>query len=699
MPVLRNQRTYPLALTADPLNTGIVAAYDLASEDGSTTLSNGKDHSGNARDYVPLGAGPIVVATAIGNGRDASRGRTSSTTYYDANSAAAVGLNVGTGDFTFYKRIRTPSYAPAATALRSIGRICDGAGVKLLIALYEVLATGGWHWQVTLGATGVLSWNSPGVPTLAASADTMLHITRISGQVKCYINGVLKTTTNGNTTDFLGTTGSHNVIGNFGNTADVVTLDEIYWSRGLSEAEVTAHAANPYSYYANSAPVDAVTLDSPADSATVGINIPMSGTYAGGNLPGAIEARFNGGSWATVDAAPVGGTWAGTLTGQAPGTGTLEVRWSNNNSITDSASGVTVVSASIAFTAPSTQDSAVAYRMFQRNSSNQASVRVSGTYTGTPTAIECRWAGGAWATLDASPSGGTFDETVTLTLGQGDLEVRFANQTSVTASLASVGVGELFIVGGQSNNVGTSVSYLAAVAPLANPDWIAVKLGKDGVWAPNLETAGEPFDDRTNATYPVQTGGTPLGSYFGALATRYMEDGIPVAFVPCALGSTGIAAWAVNTSTASLYGAMLARATQIGGYRGVIWWQGENDTTGSMTQQQFVDALNALIDDWYSRTGKKWYVWAINQTGTGANFQAIHDAIIEVGQTSQNVLGYADMNGAFSSSIHYGTVGEINEVVDRAYAAMTAAEPVTSNTILIRSPRNSRRVLRIPAAS
>ncbi len=53
-------------------------------------------------------------------------------------------------------------------------------------------------------------------------------------------------------------------------------------------------------------------------------DIPITGTA--GSFTGALEARFNGGAWQTVATITADGTWSGTLTGQALGAGTLEVR-------------------------------------------------------------------------------------------------------------------------------------------------------------------------------------------------------------------------------------------------------------------------------------------------------------------------------------------------------------------------------------
>jgi hypothetical protein len=692
MTVTRSQRTYPLALTADPLNTGIVAAFDWASEDGSTTASNGKDHSGNAHHFTVPTAAPTIVTTAAGKGRDCSVGRTIGNNYYDAAGAVTLGMDVGTGPFSFFKRIRTPSYAPASNTMHGIGRLTDGDGIEKFVPyLYEVTSTNAWHWHVSIGNAAQLLWNSTGNPAIPPNTDSMLHVTRdASGTVKFYVNGVLisSATKTGDTTNFKSTTGGmHTIAGPYGsgNILDVVMLDDIYWNRELSAAEVAAHAANPYSYYANAAPADSITATAPASGATVSAaSIAVSGTYAGGTAPTSIEASFNGGAYQTLVSNPTGGVFSGTLTGQVAGTGTLTVRTKSGSTVvaTATVSNVTAVSDSISFaTPPTTTNGAVPYRTFQRDGTNKASVRITGTYSGSPTSIQYSWGGSAWATLVATPSGGTFDATVNLQgPAQGDLAVRFGNNTAITASIPAIGVGDVYMVIGQSNNVGKSPVYVAPVAPAAHPTWVSTELGKDGVWKQHRETSSAIFDDGANATYPVQVDPSPAGSYFGALASKIMAGGVPVAFVPCALGSTSIATWAVSTATTTLYGAALARAAQIGDHKAVIWWQGEADTFSTPTQAEHEASLNALINDWFARTGRKWFVWAINATGCGSNFQPIHDAIVHVGQTNTNCSGYADLNGAFTSSVHYGTLAEIAEVSKRTFASINTAYSYVTDT-------------------
>lgn len=678
MAVSRNERTYPLALKADPLNVGIVAAYDWAAEDGSTTASNGKDHSGNARHWTPPAPDALIVQTVGGKGRDTSQAKTVAGKGYEAAGAVTVGLAVGTGDFSVSKRFRIPTHVPDSVNTRELWRLADSGGAKLLINLLESNTVGGYRAVIVFG-TNILVWNSPGNPTLAPGSICDIHVTRVAGTAKCFVNGVLISSATGNTVDWLATTGASKTInGNYGTgetMVDAVYLDDVYWNRGLTDEEVAAHSVNPYSYYENQAAANGITISAPTEGATAGTSITVSGTYSGADTPSAIEASFNGGAWATIVETPSGGSYSGTLTEQAVGTGALSVRWVNKPEVTASIASITVAVAGIALTAPSAQQSVQAYRMFQRNAQNQATVRISCTYTGTPTAIEYRWNGGPWVVLDAAPTAGAVDKEVTLQgPGQGDIEVRFANATGVTDSLAQVGVGDVFVVAGQSNHVGMSAIFVPPVAPADQPSWQSIVCSKDGVWRPHLETNASPFDSRANALYAVQdNGAAPFGSYFGALATKIMASGVPVAFVPCALGSSSLEQWVVNEGTTWLFGAALARAALVGDYKALLWWQGEAEAGGTASKAELVTAYNLRVDGWFSRTSKKWFVWAINSTSTGANFQNTHDALIEVGQTNPNVAGYADLNGSFSSSIHYGTAGEINEIASRTYAALNTA--------------------------
>lgn len=182
----------------------------------------------------------------------------------------------------------------------------------------------------------------------------------------------------------------------------------------------------------------------------------------------------------------------------------------------------------------------VTHQVMQRDDwsidgAGSATFTMTGTYVGTPTEIEYRWDGGAWATLDSSPSGNTFSEEVTLDVGQGNLEVRFANDTGITSSQAN-GVGDVYLIIGQSNAVtlidtdeGVGAFYISP-----SEGYTASFCEHDGVWA-TYDNTGHIF----SATDESST--TTHHDAYGALATQLMEGhGVPVGFVTAGAGSRGL---------------------------------------------------------------------------------------------------------------------------------------------------------------
>lgn len=320
--------------------------------------------------------------------------------------------------------------------------------------------------------------------------------------------------------------------------------------------------------------------------------------------------------------------------------------------------------------------SPVAYRAYQRNSSNQANIAITGTYTGTPTTIEASFNGGAYATIVASPAGGTFSGSLSAqAMGQGTLTVRFSNDTPTADTVAFVTIGDVFIVMGQSNHVGQAASF---VAP-STVNFRAVELGLDNAWSEVVETDPSPFSDNTDAAYtPHQVAATAgNGSYFGALATQIMAAGVPVAFVPNAIGSTSISGWlpfSNHHSLTSAYGVSLTRAELVGDHKAMLWWQGENDAITGTTQSAYETSLNTLINAWYADTGKETVVYSINtaNAGTTANNAAIRAAQRKVARSNANAIPGPRMEGAWSGNVHYTTTNDINEVANRAFNVLGA---------------------------
>jgi hypothetical protein len=237
--------------------------------------------------------------------------------------------------------------------------------------------------------------------------------------------------------------------------------------------------------------------------------------------------------------------------------------------------GVTaVVADAISITSPVT-------RKVHQRTSGAATVTITGTYTNSPTSIEYRWKGGSWATLDASPSAGTFSVAVSLSEGQGDLEVRFSNDTDVNDSVSLVSVGDVFHAIGQSNMAGrltNAQTYSHATLEASEFD--------SSSWSDLTDPTGD------------QTG-SGSGSCLPLLATLIMEDqGVPVGFINTAAGGTKLvdAEWD-KAAGGSKYNPAITEinAASLNGLAAWLWDQGEGDAN---TDPQTSEAdYNSHLDD------------------------------------------------------------------------------------------------------
>lgn len=231
------------------------------------------------------------------------------------------------------------------------------------------------------------------------------------------------------------------------------------------------------------------------------------------------------------------------------------------------------------------------FKTFQR-SGTTGNISINGTYTGTPTSIEASFNGGSYATITASPSGGTFNGTLTSQAqGQGTLTVRFTNNTSVSNSKSYVGIGEVFLVAGQSNGSGRGSSNQTYSS---TDGFKAVLFGNDYVWKELVD----PYDSPTGQIDTVSSDSTAGGSWVVLLATEIMnQTHVPVAFIPSCLSGTGLTDWAVPTNhqdRTTLYGSAVYRSLQTNGIRAVLWWQGEHEANAGNTQAYYYDNFSPI---------------------------------------------------------------------------------------------------------
>ncbi|MEP5253999.1 MAG: sialate O-acetylesterase [Winogradskyella arenosi] len=311
------------------------------------------------------------------------------------------------------------------------------------------------------------------------------------------------------------------------------------------------------------------------------------------------------------------------------------------------------------------------YQIFQRSSSNTADILISGSYTGTPTAIEASFNGENYVTIDANPSNGEFTGTLAnQNVGQGTLDVRFTNDTSKTSSVNNVGIGDIYVIAGQSNASGRGNNLNS----YTHASLKATLFGNDDVWK-NLEDA---TDSNSNQIDGVSTDSSAKGSPWPIVATNILANSsVPVAFVPTAKGGTSIDDWqpATNHSdTSTLYGSMHRRINAVGGkVAGVLFFQGESDASTGTIQSDYETGLTTIVNTIATDfPDTKTMIGQIGHNNYSGN-DAIRAGQIAVINTNDNALmGPAtyDIDLSDGDTLHFKSDGDMAIFASRWYTAI-----------------------------
>lgn len=283
------------------------------------------------------------------------------------------------------------------------------------------------------------------------------------------------------------------------------------------------------------------------------------------------------------------------------------------------------VSAQIQITFPTTR------AVFQRNTANQATVRVAGFYTTALNRVEARLTainGGTsidWRTVQNNPSGGSFvGELTSVTGGWYRLEVRgvFNDQIVGGSTLEPVGVGEVFIIAGQSNAQGDRPTGLPASDDRVN----AAIVGQQNE---SVTDPGYPvFSKVDNNIVVAPRGNGPY--YWGRLGDLLVQRlGVPVMYFNVGWGATTVRNWRESAETGQttyVYSgtpmprsqpyANLKQAAQfyanMYGLRAILWHQGEADNFTNTTTDQYAGDLLWLVNRIRQETGKN-VPWVISR--------------------------------------------------------------------------------------
>jgi hypothetical protein len=305
----------------------------------------------------------------------------------------------------------------------------------------------------------------------------------------------------------------------------------------------------------------------------------------------------------------------------------------------------------ITLTSPSTR------QVFQRNGTT-GSISISGSQNSVIAHdIEASFNGGSYQTIATNAAPGAFSGTLTgQAQGEGTVTVRLKDLTNASASVNNVGIGDVFVIAGQSNASGRATNNQSYTS---SGGLTASLYGNDNVWHDLTDPTDSPAsqvdvvskeDSNSNALGSSQ--GSPGGSYWPKLASYIIANqNVPVAFIPTALGGTGIALWqpgANHEDRTTLYGSMVYRALAVGGVRAVLWHQGETDAHNAMSQSTYTADLAAIAAAIHSDLGVKLVPAKLQSGGTYAsqsNLNTVNAAIAAEWAGDANVAGGADLSG------------------------------------------------------
>ncbi|WP_157447684.1 sialate O-acetylesterase [Chthoniobacter flavus] len=238
------------------------------------------------------------------------------------------------------------------------------------------------------------------------------------------------------------------------------------------------------------------------------------------------------------------------------------------------------------------------YEVVQRFSAEKGSIAIAGEMGGggeRDVAVEARWRGereGEWHPLEVHWNGGRFTTKMEAPAGgwyRVDVRAMREGQVVAERSVEHVGVGEVFVVAGQSNSANygeeKQTTQTGRVTALDGRGW---QLAND----PQPGAAGS-----RGSFMP------PLGD---ALEERFH---VPIGFVACGVGGTSVREWLPQgvvfpnpptvesrvvrlaggtwESKGQLYAKLLASMKAVGphGFRAVLWHQGESDANQQDTSR------------------------------------------------------------------------------------------------------------------
>ena len=292
--------------------------------------------------------------------------------------------------------------------------------------------------------------------------------------------------------------------------------------------------------------------------------------------------------------------------------------------------------------------------VLQRSTANQAAIRINGFYTTAVSRIEARLVARDgqgittdWRTIQDNPSGGVYSGDITGQGGWYNLEVRGMNgnqQVGNTTTVERVGIGEVFIIAGQSNAQGIHQN-----APNPRNDrvnCVNYRYPDDGFPNDPPVPVFTQVDNTDGFTIAPRGKGSWCWGQLGDLLVKRLN--VPVMFFNAAFEGTAVRNWRESAPEGGVAYGIFNGQPYIGrqpyinlklalqfyanslGVRAVLWHQGETDNLINTETGRYVSELQFVINQSRQDFGKT-VPWMVARASYG-DYIGLSDAAVLAGQ-------------------------------------------------------------------
>ncbi|WP_159468683.1 T9SS type A sorting domain-containing protein [Dyadobacter sp. 3J3] len=286
--------------------------------------------------------------------------------------------------------------------------------------------------------------------------------------------------------------------------------------------------------------------------------------------------------------------------------------------------------------------------IFQRDKNNSATIYIAGNYTQIIDRVEAKLTpinGGSlidWQTIQSNVQGGVFSGSIDAKGGWYQLEVRGWNGSQLVTCppLDRVGVGEVFMISGQSNAGQINPEDSKGITgPGANDDRVNC-VNSNNANNPNTDLSYPQFSHLNADTYIAPRGNFAWswGKLGDLLASRL---GVPILFYNSAWTGSAVRNWreSINGTAYNIYNgapypvngapygnlrSVMQTYVPITGIRAVLWLQGEAENFAGTSTSSYAADLTKVIETSRNESGKS-LAWMVsltsysNTTGVYAN--------------------------------------------------------------------------------